>query len=186
MLRLEDMYTKLYKAWLNEEAKSEIQPLPENFYSEVSSYLKSLRSEMKGLDEKSLKAKLKHQEIQKAYWLAKSLITKRFEKIVKTLFKEKKKINQNNLTVEEKLVYQHLDEAFKKMDEIVRRILEGKTLDLEEKTGKLILRFLKDTPSLVGLNLKTYGPFKAEDLASIPIKNVEKLIGYGIVKKVEV
>ncbi|RJX15721.1 hypothetical protein CW703_04755, partial [Candidatus Bathyarchaeota archaeon] len=62
------MYTKLYKAWLNEEEKSEIQPLPENFYSEVSSYLKSLRSEMKGLDEKSLKAKLKHQEIQKAYW----------------------------------------------------------------------------------------------------------------------
>ncbi|TXT63805.1 MAG: hypothetical protein BAJALOKI3v1_310034 [Promethearchaeota archaeon] len=39
-----------------------------------------------------------------------------------------------------------------------------------------IVRFIKDTPSLVGIDLLHYGPFKKEDIANIPFKNAEILV----------
>jgi DNA replication factor GINS len=50
----------------------------------------------------------------------------------------------------------------------------------------MIVRFLQDIPSIVGSNTKIYGPFKAEDIATLPIDNAESLIKRGIALKVEV
>ena len=182
------MYKKLYDAWLKEEEKSEIQPLPEDFFKNVSSYLKELKVEVRGLDEKSLRAKLKRQELEKAVWLTKRLIEKRLKKIVKSLFEEKKSISQNNLTTEEKKIYGYLEKAFKGLEEVIEGILEGKVSSSfsEEKEEKIVLRFLKETPSMVGVDLKVYGPFKAEDVVSVPLKNIESLIKHGIAKKISI
>lgn len=182
------MYRKLYDAWLKEEEKSEIQSLPEDFFKNVSSYFKELRVEVRGLDEKSLRAKLKRQELEKAIWLTKCLIEKRLKKIVKSLFEEKKDIPQNNLTAEEKMIYEYLEKASKGLEETIKRILEGRILNTSfvEEKEKIILRFLKETPSIVGVNLKVYGPFKAEDVVSIPLKNIEGLVKHGIAKKISI
>ncbi|MHA1291708.1 MAG: DNA replication complex subunit Gins51 [Promethearchaeota archaeon] len=40
----------------------------------------------------------------------------------------------------------------------------------------VILRFLKETPPLVGIDLLNYGPFEKEDIASIPYKNAKILL----------
>ncbi|RLI04724.1 hypothetical protein DRO26_04060 [Candidatus Bathyarchaeota archaeon] len=182
------MYTKLYNAWQNEEEHEEIQSLPENFYQEVASYLKKLTTEIKSLDGKSLKAKLKNQELKNIQLLLQTLIQKRFQKIVETLFKRNATINQANLTREEKVLYNQLKQVKEKLDSLVTRVLEGTVPEysLEKEPKNVILRFLQETPALVGVDLKTYGPFKAEDIVSIPLGNIESLIKRGIVKKVNI
>ncbi|RLG92172.1 MAG: hypothetical protein DRO36_02250 [Candidatus Hecatellales archaeon] len=179
------MYKSLYDAWLREEERVEIQPLPEDFFKKVSVYIRELKVEVRGLDEKSLRAKLKHHELEKTVWLVESLTEKRLKKIVKKVFEEKTDIPLNLLTVEEREVYRCLKKAFEEAQKIVKSVLEGKTQSLGgEGEEKPILRFLKDTPSIVGVNLKVYGPFKAEDVVSAPLKNVENLISHNIAKKI--
>jgi DNA replication initiation complex subunit (GINS family) len=34
--------------------------------------------------------------------------------------------------------------------------------------------------------MKTYGPFKAEDVASLPVENVKILVKQGLAEKIEV
>jgi DNA replication factor GINS len=48
-----------------------------------------------------------------------------------------------------------------------------------------ILRFIKNTPPLVGIDLKNYGPFDENDIASMPYKNALILINEKFAEKVE-
>ncbi len=49
-----------------------------------------------------------------------------------------------------------------------------------------VLRFLKETPVIVGADMKTYGPFQPEDVASVPAENAKVLTRQGIAVEVEV
>jgi len=42
------------------------------------------------------------------------------------------------------------------------------------------IRFLKDTPAIVGTDFKTYGPFKKDDIAALPSENAKIFIKVGI------
>ena len=48
-----------------------------------------------------------------------------------------------------------------------------------------IVRFVKDTPPLVGIDLKNYGPFNENDIASIPYKNAVILLNEKFAEKVD-
>ena len=58
---------------------------------------------------------------------------------------------------------------------------------VEEKDSELVLvRFLQPLPAIMGIDMKAYGPFQPEELATIPRQNAENLIKRGIAKKVEI
>jgi len=48
------------------------------------------------------------------------------------------------------------------------------------------LRFLRDIPAIIGADMKTYGPFNAEDVASLPAENAKILAKQGLAERVEV
>lgn len=50
---------------------------------------------------------------------------------------------------------------------------------------RVTVRFLKMVPAIVGSDMKTYGPFVAEDVASVPESNAKILIRRGLAKMVE-
>lgn len=176
------MYNKLYNLWKNEE-KEEIQPLSQDVYSEIKAYLQNLRSEFESLDKNSLKAKLKLQEINRAKQLAKDLIFKRFQKFAVILYD--KKIDESLLTKEEKTIYDSLKQIAKQVEKLTENMIEGKTGNINKLHDKTVIRFLQEAPAIVGSDMKIYGPFKPEDIASIPIKNVENLIKWGVAKQVD-
>jgi DNA replication initiation complex subunit (GINS family) len=49
-----------------------------------------------------------------------------------------------------------------------------------------VVRFLKAVPAIIGIDMKTYGPFQQEDVVAIPVENAENLIRRGIAKEVEI
>jgi len=49
-------------------------------------------------------------------------------------------------------------------------------LDSDASSTLLLVRFVADHPQLVGVDLKTYGPFRADDLAMLPAENARLMI----------
>ena len=45
---------------------------------------------------------------------------------------------------------------------------------------------MKAIPAIVGVDMKTYGPFLAEDVGSVPVENAKGLIKRGLAEAVEV
>lgn len=60
-------------------------------------------------------------------------------------------------------------------EEIKEKVIEEKKRDHDDVNYKLI-RFIKKTPALVGIDLLNYGPFKKEDIANIPYENAKILV----------
>ena len=60
-------------------------------------------------------------------------------------------------------------------------LLHGR--EISSRAGKdnepLMVRFVKDVPSIIGVDLKTHGPFTKEDIAKLPHENAESLIRQG-------
>jgi DNA replication factor GINS len=48
------------------------------------------------------------------------------------------------------------------------------------------MRLLKDVPAIVGADMKTYGPFRTEDVASLPVENAKILVRQGLAEKIVV
>ena len=48
-----------------------------------------------------------------------------------------------------------------------------------------VLRFVKEIPALMGSDMKTYGPFWPEDIATLPSENARILIKQGVAVEVD-
>ena len=46
----------------------------------------------------------------------------------------------------------------------------------ESSSNLVVVRLLEDMEQIVGIDLKNYGPFKKEDIATIPEKNAISLV----------
>lgn len=49
----------------------------------------------------------------------------------------------------------------------------------------VLVRFLKPVPSIIGVDIKSYGPFLVEDVASVPELNARILVKQGLAKLVD-
>ena len=52
------------------------------------------------------------------------------------------------------------------------------------KIKTVVIRFLSEVDEIVGADLEKYGPYKAEDIATIPYENAQALIAKNIATKV--
>ena len=72
---------------------------------------------------------------------------------------------------------------------ILSATLNGKIKLLESisqkhKTKSIVVRFLKEVDQIVGADLEKYGPFKTEDVATLPYENAHALILKNMAMKV--
>ncbi|MEM3874316.1 MAG: hypothetical protein QXU45_04215 [Candidatus Bathyarchaeia archaeon] len=181
------MYEEIYRIWKNEVEKATLEELPADFYARVAEYLKKIREEARMLDKKAVRTNLLQTEMQNVKHMLQQLLKIRREKIVKKAFKGGK-IPPNLLTDEERDTLQKISPFMENLQEISKRLLEGQYLAAAgEKEQKVaVLRFLKDVPAIIGKDMKVYGPFKAEDVASLPIENARILIKQGLAEKINV
>jgi DNA replication initiation complex subunit (GINS family) len=56
----------------------------------------------------------------------------------------------------------------------------------EVSHNRVALRFIKNIPTIIGADMKTYGPFVPEDVASLPADNAKMLVKQGLAVMVEV
>jgi DNA replication initiation complex subunit (GINS family) len=166
--------------------QTELGCLPHNFYVTIADYLRLLGEESRMLDKKTLKAKLLEQEAKHVRCMLDKLVWTRFEKIT-CLIGKSQSVSSEALTAEEIGVFEGfvpITEAFSKF---AKELLQGQVARVEaQKTHKrTVLRFVKVVPAIIGVDMKSYGPFLIEDVASVPIDNAQILVKQGLAVLVE-
>jgi DNA replication factor GINS len=181
------MYNDLYEIWKRELESSELEKLPPDFYSRVTDYLRKLREESRMLDKKTVKARLLKSEMRNVKRMLRELIRTRYKKLIRKMAKGEK-VSSDVLTVEEQKIYTGASPLAEAYQSFVENLLRGNLLKMGvgREHKRAVLRFLRDVPAIIGTDIKTYGPFKVEDVASLPAENAKVLIKQGLAEKIEV
>jgi DNA replication factor GINS len=190
------MYSELYTAWQREIENPAIQPLPADFYKRVSRYLQQIKTETQTPDKGNLKASLMEQEYRNVTRMIKELLRTRYKKLLK-IVKGGQKLLPDILTSEETEFLTGLLPFAEAYSNFAKSLLQGKTpksvitpaepkeITAEVQHKRVTLRFVKAIPAIVGSDMKTYGPFLAEDVASVPADNAKILVKQGLAMIVE-
>jgi len=183
---LSDMYNKLYEAWNKEKENKELQTFSRDFYSRLTDYVKSLKEESRMLDRKALKARLMLRELENVKRLAKELVQLRYKKTLNETIAGKV-MPGDVLTEEEEGLHKAILPLAESYKAFLKDILRGRSTPVkrEEKPERMLLRFLQEIPAVIGSDMRTYGPFKAEDIATLPIENARIFLEKGIAVAVE-
>ena len=181
------VYKRLHEAWRREKENTEIQKLPKGFYAELAGYVKKIREESRMLDEKTVKGRLLEQEYKNVKRMIEELVRLRYKKALRKALAGKI-VPKEFLTEEEARLQGEILPIAEAYQAFVKEILRGRLSDTErrrKKPRKMLVRFLQEIPAIVGSDMKTYGPFKSEDIATLPVENARALIKQGVVVEVE-
>jgi len=181
------VYAELCVAWQQEIEGAELGCLPPDFYVRVADYVRRIKEESRMLDRKSVKAGLLERELQNVKRMLHELVWARYEKLVKVVG-EGQKVPSDLLTAEETAIcagYVSFAEAYQKF---AQSLLQGQVLkvDVAKAHKRVALRFVKAIPAVIGADMKAYGPFMVEDVASLPVENAKILVKQGLAAVVEV
>lgn len=170
-------YDELQEAWKREFRNGELQPLRQGIFKDLAAYTKRLREAQRNLDEKSLKAKLLSEELRRIGELFNQLLDHRVRKM-------ESQTNLDQATMLESVerdAYHAISDIQRDYQNFAEGVIHGRerttTPGSDPKT--ILLRFVKDVPSIIGVDLKTHGPFQREDIASLPRENAESLVRQG-------
>ena len=170
----------LHVAVLREFQTEDIQELNTDFFRNLSRYIGNLKNE----EYDGIEKITKNQIISAVTSLTELLINRRLKKISLNLV-------YTTMTDEEKFIVDSNNEMNERKDLIISGIINGKTKFLEitstkHKTKPITVRFVKEFDEIVGVDLEKYGPFKPEDIATIPNENAQALISNGVALKVRI
>jgi len=171
----------LYTLALEEVQNTEIQRLKPDFYGTLSQFLGKLKTE----EYDGIEKKTKNTLVDLFSSLISIIINSRLEKIFSGDF------NRNNLLDEEKFIMDSNQEMNERKDLILHSVINGKSKLVESisndyKTKPTVIRFLKNTDEILCVDSEKYGPFKEEDIATLPNANAQELISDKIAVKIRI
>jgi len=182
-------YEELYDIWRKEKESDELQSIPRSYFVKISQLIKGIIEEGRMLDKNSEKSAILIKEKENVVWMANDLVRIRFNKMLSYIERDES-IQINGLTHEEETIYsgfRFINENFNKM---LKQILNGQKPQIKKINGvepkRILVRFLQAIPSIVGSDMKIYGPFKVEDITTLPPENAQILIKNGLAIEVDV
>jgi len=195
---MSDRYQRLHQTWRKEKETAELQNIKDEFLREMAQYIQELNKAP--VDTESLTGRVTQTERTHANQMLKELTETRLGKIVRREL-EGKPIDAKALTPEEQRLHAN-------MRQLLTSYRDGSDLPAPEPPRApaapkprpepsptppwaadqelTVVRFLQPLPAIMGVDMKAYGPFKPEDVASIPKQNAVNLIRRGIAKLVEI
>ncbi len=176
------MYEKIYEYWRRERTEQNLQSIDKGFYEQLADYIRKLKEYAKKTDEKTVRKKLAEEELKRAQELSKGLLEIRLQKILRiTEMRSGQETVSKAAVGEENAVLEATFEASRQYQLMIQRILaeevgQESPRAIPAKSKTAVVRFLVDIPAIIGADLKPYGPFKPEDIATLPLENVEILM----------
>ncbi|NHI91370.1 MAG: hypothetical protein EAX96_02630 [Candidatus Lokiarchaeota archaeon] len=172
------MYETLLKLWDKENDKESLNLLPKDFRIKIHSHVEKLQQIMNSYNEESIEKGLIENEIHEFMQLLSDFLKIRLNKLI-CLTIEGIEIEKSHLMVEEKKLIESFKSAlaiFYDSFNVKSDQNEMNTNIIESSANLVVIRILEDIEEMVGIDLKNYGPFKKEDIATIPEKNAITLI----------
>jgi DNA replication initiation complex subunit (GINS family) len=193
-----DVYDELYAAWRFEIENPELGGLSSDFYARAADYLRSINEENHLIDKKTVKSTLLARELGRVKCMLQELIWARYKKLVALVSESQKPPSGLLAKEEDSLCTSFLSFAIS-YQKFADKLLQGQistpvsspvTSQASKAAAKkvskrVVLRFVKPVPAVVGVDMKTYGPFMVEDVASVPVENAGILVKQGLAEKIE-
>jgi DNA replication initiation complex subunit (GINS family) len=180
------MYDELYQAWKHEITESSLGILPRDFYERITRYLRKITDESSITDNKSLKATLLEKETSNVKRMLGELLWVRYKKLVK-FTTQTQKLSTDQLALEEIQIFESFVPFTEAYHKFAKSLLHSSIRKSSQEPRKRVtLRFSKDIPQIVGVDMKPYGPFVVEDLASLPVQNAKIFVKQGLAVIVDV
>ena len=175
---LNSLYHTVLREMDDETAIMEVDP---DMYKDISGFIGNLRKQ----EYDGTGKKIKNTLLEFITELTTVLLQLRLEKTVRL----GGAIATNRLLDEEKFILDSEEMRSERQEMILSATLHGRSKLLESvsqrhKIRMVTVRLLKDVNEMVGVDLKGYGSFKAEDIATIPYENAQALITKGVATKV--
>jgi len=184
------LYNELYDAWKLEKENVELQRLSEDFYARLASYVKKIREETRMMDQKTIKGQLLQHELKNAKKMIKDIVKLRYEKALRLAIAGKDL--PKDVLAEEEKKYGKILPSVELYQDFLKNLLRGSFEEIsshdtgrEEKPKRMLVRFLQGTPVIIGSDMKEYGSFKPEDIATLPAENARILIQQSVAVKIE-
>ena len=178
-------YEAIYDILRRERSRQELQKLDQTFYKEVSSYIKDKEDVLESQKQKS--SIFAQKEIEKTEKQLENI-----KKIIKELY-EKRELKITQLAIsfararnmqevpellpEEKIMFNNVVKILKDSRENnLNEVLYNKPKVIKTVQETKLVRFIQAVPKFVTEDLKEYGPFEEEYIASLPNKVADLLI----------
>jgi len=178
-------YEAIYDILRRERSRQELQKLDQTFYKEVSSYIKDKEDVLESQKQKS--SIFAQKEIEKTEKQLENI-----KKIIKELY-EKRELKITQLAIsfararnmqevpellpEEKIMFNNVVKILKDSREnSLNEVLYNKPKVIKTVQETKLVRFIQAVPKFVTEDLKEYGPFEEEYIASLPNKVADLLI----------
>lgn len=166
------------------------QPIPQNLYQNIANlvYLLNEQNEKDDLEQSTenditevISKQISSELITIITKLTSLLFILRCKKIFNSSKSSPENFEYSNLTDEEKYVFFGNREREKRIDIILKMLLDGKPKTLEKIVSSInenfvIVRFVDSMEQFVGVNMNKYGPFNKEDVAILPFENARSII----------
>lgn len=180
------MYDELYAAWKREVNDPTLGALPSDFYSRITNYLRKIKEENRMLDKKTIKATLLEHEAIHVKRMLQELVWSRYKKLVR-LTTQTQKLPSELLAFEESQIFEGFVPFTDAYQKFAKNLLQGQATNTNQETHKrCTLRFTKKIPQIIGADMKTYGPFMVEDIATLPLENAKIFVKQGLAVNVDV
>jgi DNA replication factor GINS len=159
-----------------ESASDSVLPLEPDFYGRVAAYAQNLhRQAGAGTSEVTVMLVKKQSELLEV--MVRGLVSLRLQKAFHGR-------GDSNLTAEERDARHSRDEFEMGVRGLVEAVSGGRPSFLElarrREDGRMaVVRILKPVSEIVGLDLRKYGPYNVNDIASLPEANATLLIANG-------
>ncbi len=172
------VYDEAFESWRREHRWKELQPIDPDFFKRLAAHVRQLRTAQRNLDVKSLKAGVLEEEVRRLQRLVQQLVSRRLEKISSA-----SRLHQPvSVGVSEKWVLDELVSVSRHVEKFENDLVHGvePAVSPESGSGGLLVRFVKDVPAIMGVDLRAHGPFLKEDVAELPSENATSLIRQGL------
>lgn len=161
------------KIQLEEQKTATLTRLPTNFFNAVSNYLEQKKKIVFSDDRKSAF------ELKSIERLVEDIFNRRERKILNAaIINARSGLPPENLGEEEKPFYNSIVALVKnRRSDLLKSLLTSKTEILP------MVVFKEDISEFLGIDEKTYGPFKKGDTATLPEENMRILLDRGVIEE---
>jgi len=172
------MIQKSYRTWLQERSETKITNLPVGFLQESSKYMAQLRSGYGLLEKSSLRYRLVTKELELMEYMLRDLMGIRFRKVG---MRPHGRVEDIYPFTDDRIVMEKLFDAIGIQEQIMQRVVHGEPIVNMEPSKRALtaVRILKETPAFVGVDGDERGPYKVEDIVSMPTPNARMLVRQG-------
>jgi len=180
-----DVYDLLNEVWRREVEGEELARLPDDLAERLREYMGSIKHYLKVSDRETLSAELREAAANTIMRLLEEVFELRLRKIIRLALRNE--VPENLYGFELRFCHD-LIKLIQDYRDSVRAVATAAAYqDWEQIRSRYeVVCFLKDVSQIVGPNLEVYGPFKAGDLATLPLECARNLQLSNIVRIIKV